>query len=179
VPYRVRVETIAQDIGEPVKAQILGWLPSYGFPYVTSVHDKAALRDIFGTYFENRLSQDWLITRVYQIAKVDKRGVASVAWTEPNRLHTKGLGEYLLSKGQTTCVTVHSYGSTPMKRECIDNLEGRTLNIRDVINNSFPPTIADLSRIDVPMVPQHFNCRHVIAPSDAQLGQLPELSRNA
>jgi len=51
-----------------------------------------------------------------------------------------------------------------MGTACRINLEGKILDIKEVLNNSFPATIDGLRRTDVPMIPQHINCRHVMAP---------------
>lgn len=105
--------------------------------------------------------------RIYALARREGRslrGVAAVAWCETNRLHTMGLGTVLLSKGIKKCTTVHSYGRRPMSPVCHNNLEGKQLDIQEVINNSFPKRYEDLMRTDIPMIPQHPNCRHVMAP---------------
>ena len=162
--YKVRVDRIAQDISDEVKDAILEFLPSYDFPYSTSVENKAALKQVFIEHFQKRHSLDWLKEQILRLS-YSRMGYAAVALCETNRLHTKGLGTVLLAQGQTKCSTVHTYGyTTPMSPECRENLEGKTLDIRDVITNSFPKTIDDLNRKDIPMIPQHFNCRHVMAP---------------
>jgi hypothetical protein len=162
--YKVRVDSIAQDISDEVKDAIISFLPSYDFPYSTSVENKAALKQVFIEHFEKRRSLDWLKNQILRLS-TSRRGYAAIALCETNRLHTKGLGEVLLAKGQTKCTTVHSYGyTTPMSLECRNNLEGKTLDIREVITNSFPEKSEDLNRKDIPMIPQHYNCRHVMAP---------------
>jgi len=162
--YNVRVDSIAQDISDDVKDAVLEFLPCYDFPYVTSVTNKAALKQIFIEHFQKRHNLDWMKKQIYRLT-YNRRGVAAVAWCETNRLHTKGLGTVLLAQGQTECRTIHTYGyTTPMSLECRNNLEGKTLDIREVITNSFPKNIDDLGRKDIPMIPQHFNCRHVMAP---------------
>jgi len=76
-----------------------------------------------------------------------------------------GLGAVLLSRGEKKCRTIHSYGYTsPMSLICRNNLEGKQLEIEQIIKNSFPKNYAELSRTDIPMIPQHVNCRHVMAP---------------
>jgi hypothetical protein len=166
--YNVRVDNIARDIDAEVQKAILDFLGTYDFPYVTCIMDKTALRKVFTDYFKNRCSLAWLKQGVYVLARREGRnlrGVAACAWCEPNRLHTMGLGSVLLSRGEKKCCTIHSYGYTsPMSPICHNNLEGKQLEIEQVIKNSFPKTYAELSRIDIPMIPQHVNCRHVMAP---------------
>jgi|GEM_PF-6115473 len=165
MPYNVRVDAIAQDITDEVKEAILDFLQTYDFPYVTTISDKFALRQVFIEHFRDRHSLQWLKDKVYTLASSKNlKGVATVAWTETNRLHTAGLGRLLLSEGKKMCTTVHSYGDNPMSLVCRNNLEGKTLNIPEIINNSFPKSRDGIKRTDVPMVPQHANCRHVLAP---------------
>lgn len=162
--YKVRVDSIAQDISDEVKDAILEFLPSYDFPYSTSVDNKAALKKVFIEHFQKRHNLDWLKVQILRLSS-SPMGYAAVASCETNRLHTKGLGTVLLAKGQTKCSTVHTYGyTTSMLPECRENLEGKILDIREVIANSFPENIDDLNRKDIPMIPQHYNCRHVMAP---------------
>ena len=161
--YRVRVESIARDISDEVKAAILNFLPSYYFPYSTTVTDKEALQRIFIEHFQERHSLDWLKGMIEKLSH-NPRGASATAWCETSRLHTKGLGTVLLAQGQAKCVTIHTYGNTPMSQACRDNLEGKILDIKEVIANSFPENVEDLNRTDIPMIPQHFNCRHVMAP---------------
>lgn len=171
MPYNVRIDRIAQDIDDEVKKSILKFLKTYDFRYVTSVMNKSTLREIFIEHFKNRHDFEWLKQMVYSLATQegrDLRGVAAVAWSESNRLHTMGLGTLLLSKGVKKCTTVHSYGRTPMSPVCQKNLEGKQLDIREVIDNSFPKKYEDLMRTDVPMIPQHINCRHVMAPIEEE-----------
>jgi len=166
--YNVRVDSIARDIDVDVQKVILDFLPTYDFQYVTCIKDKNALRGTFSEYFKNRRDLAWLKHSVYILANREgrnTRGVAACAWCEPNRLHTFGLGTVLLSKGIKSCRTIHSYGySVPMSPICHNNLEGKQLDVRQVIDNSFPKTYAELTRQDIPMIPQHVNCRHVMAP---------------
>lgn len=165
--YDVKVDSIAQDVDEQVQYAILRFLETYQFPYVTSIQNTAALRDVFRMYFEERHDYAWLKNQVYDLARREGRnlrGVAAVAFSEPNRIHTAALGGILLKRGQTQCTTVHSYGRTPMSPECQANLEGKVLSIQDVVSNSFPDQPDDLTRTDLPMIPQHVNCRHVMAP---------------
>lgn len=171
MPYNVRVDRIAQDIDDDVRERILKFLETYDFPYVTSVMNKSALRDVFIEHFKNRHDLRWLRQSVYVLARREDRslrGVAAVAWSETNRLHTMGLGTLLLSKGIKKCTTVHSYGRRPMSPVCKKNLEGKQLDIQKVINNSFPKRYEDLRRTDIPMIPQHVNCRHVMAPIEEE-----------
>jgi hypothetical protein len=165
MPYEVRADRIAVDVSDEVRDSIIQYLQTYSFPYVTTVNDKAGLRSLFIEHFQNRHNLDWLKDRIYSIASSrNLQGVAAVPWSETNRLHTAGLGNLLLRKGQTTCTTIHSYGDRSMSDVCRRNLEGKTLNIGEIITNSFPQTRDELGREDVPMIPQHFNCRHVMAP---------------
>jgi len=171
MPYNVRVDSIAQDIDDEVKKSILKFLKTYGFPYVTSVMNKSALHAVFIEHFKNRHDLRWLKLNTYALAKQEGRslrGVAAVAWSETNRLHTMGLGTLLLSKGIKKCTTVHSYGRRPMSPVCQKNLEGKQLDIQEVIDNSFPKKYEDLKRKNVPMIPQHINCRHVMAPIEEE-----------
>jgi len=121
MPYNVRVDRIAQDIDDDVRERILKFLETYDFPYVTSVMNKSALRAVFIEHFKNRHDLRWLRQSVYALARREGRslrGVAAVAWSETNRLHTMGLGTLLLSKGIKKCTTVHSYGRRPMSLVC-------------------------------------------------------------
>ncbi len=118
---------------------------------------------MFIRHFTTRSSIDQLKRDIRRLVS-SLRGVTPIAMCETNRLHTKGLGTVLLRKGQTNCTTVHTYGQTPMSPECRRNLEGKILDIEEVIMNSFPEKISDLNRKDVPMIPQHMNCRHIMAP---------------
>ena len=92
--------------------------------------------------------------------------MASVAFTEPNRIHTMVLGDMLLSKGISQCKTTHTYGMEQMSPVCQANLEGKLLDIKEVLSNTCPPTYQDLLRIDCCMIPQHVNCRHVMSPPE-------------
>lgn len=163
--YKVRVDSIAQDITDEVKNAVLEFLPSYDFPYVTTVRNKAALKQVFIEHFQKRNSLDWLKRQVHRLTeRMDRRAMTAIALTETSRLHTKGLGTVLLAKGQTKCKAIHTYGHTSMSPACRNNLEGKTLDIQEVITNSFPKSIEELNRKDVAMIPQHPNCRHVMAP---------------
>ena len=172
MPYKVRVDSIAQDIDKEVQESLLGFLKIYDFPYVTSITNKKALHEVFVEHFTNRHNLDWLKRSLYKLAGLEGGnlgGVAACAWSETNRIHTMGLGSVLLSKGIKKCTTVHSYGySRPMSPVCRQNLEGKELDIQEIIDNSFPKTYQDLKRIDIPMVPQHVNCRHVMAPIEKE-----------
>lgn|SRR4030042_252658 len=162
--YKVRIEHIAEDIDDKVRNAILEYLPNYNFTYSTTVTNKEALKKIFIEHFQKRHSLDWLKEQIFRIA-INRRGVAPIALCETNRLHTRGLGTVLLSKGQTKCTTVHTYSyTTPMSNDCRRNLEGKTLDIKEIITNSFPQKVEDLNRKDIAMIPQHYNCRHVMAP---------------
>jgi len=165
--YNVRADRIAQDIEINLKDGILEFLETYDFQYITSVKDKSPLRNIFKEHFIKRHSIEWFKDQMYALGRKEGgnlKGVTAVAYSETNRLHTMILGELLLSKGIKKCVTVHSYENTPMSRVCQNNLEGKELDIQEVINNSFPNKYGDLMRTDVPMIPQHVTCRHVMAP---------------
>jgi len=167
MPYNVRADRIAQDIDDNVRKKILEFLETYDFPYVTTVADKQALRTIFIEHFKNRHDLKWLKQSIYALARKEGRslrGVAAVAWCETNRLHTMGLGTLLLSKGIKKCTTVHSYGNQPMSYARRYNLEGKILDIEEIIRNSFPKRYEDLMHTDIPMIPQHPNCRRVMAP---------------
>lgn len=167
MPYEVRVDRIAVDVSDEVKEFVIKFLQDYTFPFVTTVSDKAGLRSIFIEHFQHRHTLDSLKDRIYSISSAaNLRGVAAVAWTETSRLHTAGLGKLLLSKGQKSCKTVHSYGYEGMSDVCRKNLEGKTLDVQEIITNSFPPTRNGIMRTDIPMIPQHINCRHVIAPME-------------
>jgi len=162
--YTVRIDTIAQDINDEVRNAILEFLPNFDFPYTTTVTNKEALRKVFIEQFQRRHSLDWLIQQIYGLNN-NMRGATAAARTETNRLHTKALGTILLSKGETQCKTIHTYGyTTPMSDMCRKNLEGKILDIKEIITNSFPTTIEGLNRKDIPMIPQHANCRHIMAP---------------
>ena len=169
--YNVRADRIAQDIDGEVKKLILEFLKTYNFPYVRCIINTSALRKVFIEHFKNRHDLRWLKQRLYSLAGQEGknlRGVAAVAWSETNRLHTMGLGELLLSKGIKKCTVVHSYGSRTMSLVCRRNLEGKQLDIQEIIRNSFPNEYEDLKRTDIPMIPQHVNCRHIMAPIEAE-----------
>lgn len=160
--HDVNVESISHDIDEEVRRSIISFLQTYDFPYVTIVLDKNKLRQIFMEHFTNRRSLDWLKDGINSVAH-KKIGVATVAMTETNRVHTAGLANLLLSKGILTCKTVHSYGRKGMSVECRRNLEGKMLDVGEILKNTFPSRLVDLDRKDVPMIPQHMNCRHVMS----------------
>lgn len=169
--YNVRVDRIAQEIDDEVQKLILEFLKTYKFPYVRSIMNKSALREVFIEHFKNRHNLAWLKQRLYYLARQEGkslRGIAAGAWSETNRLHTAGLGNLLLSKGIKKCTTVHSYGSRPMSPVCRRNLEGKQLDIEEIIKNSFPKKYEDLRRTNIPMIPQHVNCRHVMAPIEEE-----------
>ncbi len=163
--YTVRIESLAQDVPDIIKDSILLFLKTYDFPYVSSVQDKSGLRDLFINHFTNRRSLDSLVDAIKNIASKPQYAT-SVAWTETNRVHTAGLTSVLKSKDQTKCKTIHTYGNTPMSSICMANLEGKILDIDDVLGNTFPDSRADILKKDVPMIPQHVNCRHVMSPLD-------------
>src|SRR5438552_3856126 len=58
--YSVKIETLAQDISDEVRNEILGFLHNYDFPYVKTVSDKTRLRSVFIDYFTNRQTVGWL-----------------------------------------------------------------------------------------------------------------------
>lgn len=160
--YKVNVESITIDIDEKVRAAILKRLETYDFPYVTTVPNKIALRELFKIHFQEKHTIDWLKGQLEDLV-TSRRGIVPIAMTETNRLHTGGLADVLLSEGKTQCTTVHSYGEEGMSSKCRTNLEGKTLDIKQVLANSFPSSFGGLNS-DVPMIPQHVNCRHVMAP---------------
>lgn len=166
--YNVRADRIAQDIDDDVQKTILDFLKTYDFQYATCIDDKEALRDLFIEHFRDRHNLAWLKQRLYKLASIEGknlRGIASCAWTETNRLHTMGLGRVILSKGMTRCTTVHTYGRPKsMTDVCTRNLEGKEFDIQEILNNTFPRTLKETTRTDIPMIPQHLNCRHVMAP---------------
>lgn len=160
--YNVNVKSIAIDIDDEVRNAILRRLETYDFPYVSTVQNKPALRELFKKHFQERHTIDWLKGQLESLV-TSRRGIVPIAMTETNRLHTGGLSDVLLSKGKTQCTTVHTYGMEGMSPNCRNNLEGRTSDIREILANSFPRSTNDLSR-NIPMIPQHVNCRHVMAP---------------
>jgi hypothetical protein len=163
--YSVKVETLAQDISDEVRNEILEFLRNYDFPYVRTVSDKTRLRSAFIDCFTNRRTVDWLKHELEQIPSSTRQAAVAIALTESNRLHTWGVGQVLKKKGQTKCTTVHGNG-TGKERGCAcqTNLEGKDLSIDEILANSFPADVRELKRTDIPMVPQHVNCRHVLAP---------------
>lgn len=160
--YNVNVESIAIDIDDKVRNAILTRLETYDFPYVSTVPNKTALRELFKKHFKEKHTIDWLKGQLEGMV-TSRRGIVPIAMTETNRLHTGGLADVLLSEGKTQCTTVHSYGMEGMSSKCGSNLEGKTLDIREILVNSFPSSTSELSR-DIPMIPQHVNCRHVMSP---------------
>lgn len=161
--YNVRIEYLAQDVPDVVKNSILDFLQNYTFPYVSSVQNKLALKDLFIDHFSNRKTLNSLVDEIKMIA-TQSRYATSVAWTETNRAHTAGLATVLKSIGQTQCTVIHTYGQTPMNSACATNLDGKVLDIDTIVNNSFPTLRQDILRNDIPMIPQHVNCRHVMSP---------------
>jgi hypothetical protein len=165
--YNVRVDHIAEDVPPVIRAEILAFLNTYNFQHVTAITDKMWLRTTFTDFFNNRRPYDWLKAQVYAKAGAERwnlTGVVAVAMTEPNRIHTGALGNYLLKIGQTKCRTIHTYGTGMMQPSCRMNLEEKILDIKTVLANTFPPNYDDLKRTDVSMIPQHPNCHHVMAP---------------
>jgi len=163
--YDVNVESIAQDISDEVKESILNRLSTYNFPYVSTIPNKNALREVFKEYFTKRKDFDWLKNEISKLV-TNKRGIVPTAMTESNRLHTGGLGDLLLKKGQTRCMTIHSYGDTSkIDYKCLKHIHNGELEINIILQNSFPDSVDGL-REDVPMIPQHVNCRHVMSPLD-------------
>lgn len=165
MPYIVRIEFLAKDVPEIVKTSILTFLKTYDFPYVSSVQNKSKLRDLFIDHFTNRRSLDSLVSAIKNIASKPQYAT-SVAWTETNRIHTAGLANVLESKDQTKCKVIHTYGETSMSPACRVNLEGKILDIDTVLKNTFPASRTDILKTDVPRIPQHVNCRHVMSPID-------------
>lgn len=163
--YTVRIEHLAEDVPDTVKASILSFLQTYAFPYVSSVQNKSGLRELFIDHFTNRRSLDSLVEGIKSIV-TQPRYATSVAWTETNRVHTAGLANVLKSTGQTKCKAIHTYGQTAMSSICATNLEGKILDVDTVVSNSFPALRNDILRVDIPMIPQHVNCRHVMSPLD-------------
>ncbi|MCE2507244.1 MAG: hypothetical protein J4F36_12420 [Nitrosopumilaceae archaeon] len=51
-----------------------------------------------------------------------------------------------------------------MSSVCIKNIENKILDIDEVLSNTFPQERLDILKKDVPMIPQHVNCRHVMSP---------------
>ena len=164
--YSVKVDTLAQDIPDEAQKEILGFLQAYDFPYVSTVPDKVRLRSIFIDYFTNRWTLDWLKHEFEQIPSGSGRQSAiAISLMESNRLHTWGMGRVLKKKGQTRCITVHHSGRpTETGCACQINLEGKDLNMDEILANTFPVDVGALKRTDIPMVPQHVNCRHILAP---------------
>ncbi len=165
MPYGVRIEFISQDVPDVIQTSILLFLKTYDFPYVSSVQDKLELRSLFLDHFTNRKSLDSLVGAIKNIASKPQYAT-SVAWTETNRIHTAGFANMLKSKDQTKCKAIHTYGETSMNSTCMENLEGRILDIDTVLANTFPESRIDILKKDVPMIPQHVNCRHVMSPID-------------
>jgi hypothetical protein len=164
MPYPVRSDHIAEDIDEDVRREILSFLQTYQFRYVTTVMNRGDLISRFTDYFTNRRTLDWLVWQIAPIVSRQSNGTR-IATSESNRLHTWGLGRVLLNRGEHECTTIHTANSgTPMCQACVANLDGRRLNIDAIIRNTFPATAVELNRGDIPMVPQHPNCGHVLAP---------------
>jgi hypothetical protein len=162
--YNVRVERMAETVPDDVREEIVSFVRVYDFPYVTTVADKAALRATYVSYFENRRTFEWLKGELARLASKPS-AVGAIAVTETDRLHTWGLGQVLLKKGKFTCTTIHPDGALePPDDACALNLEGKVLDVAEVVRNTFPRERDDLDRKDVPMVPQHIYCRHVLAP---------------
>lgn len=179
--YNVQVEYIAIQIGDEIKERILDFLKNYDFPYIKSLNDKNALRAIFIEHFTQRAVLKSLIKKLD--AQLQKEGVTNVeareiALMETNRLHTKGLGDLLLSKGIKKCTTENSYGTRPIHEACWKNLETpfkvvnnisvkgkpKILNVEEILKNTFPSTYEELQRTDIPMIPQRVNCYHIMVP---------------
>ena len=66
--YHVRVDYIAEDIPEKVRREILEFLKSYEFPYVTSFYDKVALKEVFIQYFNEQRAFGHFFARFEPIA---------------------------------------------------------------------------------------------------------------
>ena len=162
--YKVNVESIAEDVPVVVQKSILTRLESYDFPYASTVPNKKALRAVFKEYFEKRRSFDWIKGAITPLV-TSRRGIVPIAMTETNRLHTGGLADFLLSKGVKKCKTIHSYGDVSIAHSCIEHIHEKELDVETVLKNSFPQNSTGLNA-DIPMIPQHPNCRHVMAPID-------------
>lgn len=179
--YNVQVEYIAIQIGDEIKERILTFLQAYEFPYIKSLNDKSELKKIFIEHFTQRATLKSLIKKLDdQLQKENIRNISAreIALLETNRLHTRGLGDLLLSKGMEKCTTENSYGTRPMHKNCWNNLENppevinnitvkgkpKILNIKEILKNSFPLTYEETKRTDVPMIPQTVNCYHIIVP---------------
>ena len=162
--YKVNVESIAEDVPDIIQKHILKRLESYDFPYVSTVPNKNGLRTVFQEYFEKRRGFSWLKSAVTLLV-TSKRGIVPIAMTETNRLHTGGLADFLLSKNVEKCKTIHSYGNVSIAGSCIKHIHEKELDVETVLKNSFPQNSAGLNA-DIPMIPQHPNCRHVMAPID-------------
>jgi hypothetical protein len=109
VPYNVNVESIAIDISDLVRKQILLFLEDYAFPYSSSINDKQVAGEVLVEHFRKRKSIGWLREQLSLIC-YKRRGIEMNARGETNRLHTMGLGRVLLGMGLSKCTTVHSYG---------------------------------------------------------------------
>ena len=179
--YNVQVEYIAIQIKDEIKERILDFLQVYQFPYNTSFNDKSALREIFIEHFTQRKTLKSLIKKLED--QLQKEGVKNIsakeiALLETNRLHTRGLGGLLLSKGIEKCTTENSYGTRPMHKNCWQNLENppevinnitvkgkpKILKITEILKNSFPSSYDETKKTDIPMIPQTINCYHIMVP---------------
>ena len=170
--YTVKIESISRDIPNEVRKSILKELATYTFPNVSLLQNKDRLRQIFIRYFKRPTSLRYLKRQLYQEAVyegIDKVGIASIAWTETNKLHTLGLGRLLLERGITQCKVNHTKGYIATSWVCRRNLENKVLDVAEILDHTFPG-----SRIlrDNIRVPQHWNCRHVMAPLDKDLPTL-------
>ena len=179
--YNVQVEYIAIQIEDDVKEKIIEFLKQYEFPYIKSLKDKDALRSIFIDHFNQRANLKSLIKKIdFQLQRegIKNADAREIALMETSRLHTKGLGEVLLSKGIEKCTTENSYGTRPMAESCWKNLETppqvvnnitvkgkpKILNVKEILKNTFPSNYEDLKRTDIPMIPQTSNCYHIMVP---------------
>lgn len=73
--YNVRVDRIAQDIDDEVQKSILEFLKTYKFPYVRSIMNKSALREVFIEHFKNRHNLAWLKQRLYYLARQEGKSL--------------------------------------------------------------------------------------------------------
>ena len=185
--YNVQVEFIAIQISDEVRDEILQFLTTYNFPYIKSIKNKNALRNIFLEHFDGKHTLKWLKTQITNLnekesANLTERDIDAIGLSETNRLHTRGLGNVLLSKGIKKCTTENSYGTRPISKTCWRNLEDKPqiidditrkgkpkiLNIEEVIQHTFPQSYEELKRTDIPMIPQSDWCYHIMVPHEEE-----------
>lgn len=170
--YPVKIESISRDIPLEVRKSILKEVETYTFPNVGCFRNKDRLREIFKRYFKRPTSLRYLKRQLYSLAireGIPKLGIASIGWTEINKLHTLGLGRLLLERGIFECQATHTKGYTPTSYLCRRQLENKTLNVITILNNTLPGSgyLRENTRI-----PQHYNCRHIMAPLNKDLKKL-------